>query len=75
MFVRVKFIGIPKAGIDRSVAEIPANSTIEGMLTSVLGDAKPFKTMNFMVNKARASLETVLKENDEVMVMRVYNGG
>ena len=77
MHVRVKFIGIPEAGIDRGgvAAEIPEGSTVEGMLISVMGDSKPYKTMNFIVNKSMASLETVLKENDEVMVLRVLAGG
>ena len=77
MHVRVKFIGIPEAGIDRSgiAAEIPDYSTVEGMLISVMGDAKPYKTMNFIVNKSRATMDTVLKENDEVMVLRVLAGG
>ena len=77
MLVRVKFIGIPESGIDRSgvAAEIPEGSTVEGMLISVMGDAKPYRTMNFIVNKSRASMETILKENDEVMVLRVLAGG
>jgi len=77
MRVRVKFFGIPAAGVDRNdfIAEIPAGSTVEGMLRTVWDETELYKTASFMVNKTRATLKTVLNENDEVMILRVLSGG
>jgi len=77
MLVKLKYFGIPTAGIEKtgSSAEIPAGSTVEDLLSAVWGKTERFKSASFLVNHTQASLKTTLDENDEVMILRPLNGG
>jgi len=77
MVVKLKYYGPPTAGIDRTnySMDIPAGSTVEGLLSAILGSTWKPKPVSFLVNNTQASLTTVLNENDEVMVLKMIHGG
>ena len=77
MVVKLKCFGLPATGVDRTnySAEIPAGSTVEGLLSAVLGNAGIPKSASYLVNNTQASITTILNENDEVIVMRPITGG
>ena len=76
MIVRLKYYGTPVAGIDRNnlSMEIPAGSTVEGLISAAWGKTELLKA-SFLVNNTQAALKTTLNENDEVIVLRPLNGG
>ena len=77
MIVRLKYYGTPTAGVEKtdSPAEIPAGSTVEGLLLAAWGKTELLKAASFLVNNTQATLKTILNENDEVIVLRPLNGG
>ena len=77
MVVKLKYYGPPTVGIDRTnySMDIPAGSTVEGLLSAILGSTWKPKPVSFLVNNTQASLKTTLKESDEVLVLRPLNGG
>ena len=77
MVVKLKYYGTPVAGVDRNnlSMEIPAGSTVEGLLSVALGKTELPGAMSFLVNNTQASLKTTLNENDEVIALRPMNGG
>jgi len=77
MVVRLKYHGPPTAGITRNnfSMEIPAGSTVEELLLAAWGKTELHKSASFLVNNTRATLKTVLNENDEVIALRLLSGG
>ena len=77
MLVRLKYVGIPTAGIDKTdlSVEIPAGSTVEELFSAAWGNAVLIKSASYLVNNTQASLKTSLNENDEVMVLKPLSGG
>ena len=77
MVVKLKYYGPPAAGIDRTnySTDIPDGSTVDGLLSAILGNTGRSKSASYLVNNTQASLTTVLNENDEVMVLKMIHGG
>ena len=77
MLIRLKYSGLPTAGIkeNKLEVEIPAGSTVEDLLLAAWGKTELPESANFVVNNTIASPKTVLNDNDEVMVLRLLNGG
>jgi len=77
MVVRLKYYGPPTAGVDRTdlQVEIPADSTVEGLLQAAWGKTSLLESASFLVNNSRATLQTALNENDEVVALRLLRGG
>jgi len=77
MLIRLKYSGLPTAGITENnlQVEIPAGSNVEELVLAAWGKTELPASANIVVNNSIASLKTVLNDNDEVMVLRLLNGG
>lgn len=59
--------------------ELPDNSTVSDLVEIISEKIKDpieiIKSATFLVNKIKADKDTVLKDGDEVMILRVLGGG
>lgn len=81
MHVRVRLFAIhrERAGLDHLEIELPPDSTVADLLTTVtrrVPGLDPFAaTTRFAVNRAYAPATTVLKDGDEVALIPPVAGG
>ena len=80
MFVTLKYFGLPIGLESNSLErEIKEASTVEELLDAIWGGdekiAELLKEASFVVNNTRADLQTVLKDKDELIILRVLGGG
>jgi len=80
MNVFCKFLGAGMANI-KGKFDLPEGATLDTLLQKCAGDGRftvgyeGLKTANFLVNNHLATLDTVLREGDEVLILRPLGGG
>ena len=82
MRIRIRFACADLPGLSESrETEVPEGATVEqaiveySMLNHMEDSLEKLPSSMFLIGKKTAKLTTVLKENDELMVMRILHGG
>lgn len=78
MFIKIKYFGLITNKLD-SQAVLPEDSNVADLLNHLFVQHPNNKDMlnraTILVNKSKANLNTVLHDNDEVMILAVLGGG
>lgn len=81
MIIKVKLIGIiSPLEKDQQKIKLPRGATINQLVETIAKDyddldIEVLKTSSFIINKEAASLETILRDNDEVFILNILGGG
>ena len=82
MNVNYKILGIPlgKEANAQGNRELPSGATIKQLIEVLAADInlsydEAIRATSFMVNNRKADLDTLLCEEDQVLVMRMLGGG
>lgn len=78
MIIKVKYFGLITENLISEI-KLPEGNNVSNLL-EYLGNIEPkskdiLKRATILVNKTNANLQTVLNDNDEVMILTVLGGG
>jgi len=78
MKIKMKYFGLITNDLG-SEAELPEGSSVSDLLNLIVKQDPNYKEIltraTILVNNSKADIDTVLKHNDEVMVLAVLGGG
>ena len=81
MIIKVKLIGIiSPLEKEQQKIKLPRGAAINQLVETIAKDydnldIEVLKTSSFIINKEAASLETILRDNDEVFILNILGGG